>query len=221
SYESGVLEDPDCLAPEGLCEMTVDPEKAPDKPQLITINFDKGLPVSVVLEGKPKIEGDLEVFSAVNSAAAAHGVGRLDIVENRFLGLKSRGVYETPGLTVLITAHRDLESVCLDKEVRRVKAMLSNVLSEQIYNGLWFSPEAEYTRQCIVASQTCVTGSVVLKLFKGSAAVVQRRGAPGCSLYNSRLVSMDEHTGFDPTDASGFINIHALRLREYRSNRAA
>ncbi|XP_018018940.1 argininosuccinate synthase isoform X3 [Hyalella azteca] len=147
SYESGILEDPNCPAPEGLCQMTVDPEKAPDKPQLLTINFEKGIPVSVVMEDGSRVEGSLEVFTAVNTAAAAHGVGRVDMVENRFLGLKSRGVYETPGLTALHAAHGDLESVCLDKRVRDVKEHLAHVLAQQIYNGLWYSPECEYTRQ--------------------------------------------------------------------------
>lgn len=221
SYESGILEDPSTPAPKGLCQMTVDPEEAPDAPQLLTIHFQRGVPVTVLTEGAdgPAVSGSLEVFSAVNAAAAAHGVGRLDIVENRFLGLKSRGVYETPGLTTLCAAHKDLESVCQDSQLAKVKAGLAQTLADQIYNGLWFSPECEYTRECIAASQRHVSGEVTVKLYKGSVSVVSRRGAEGCSLYNTGLVSMDQHGDFDPSDATGFIAIHALRLREFWRNR--
>lgn len=214
SYESGILENPATHPPEGIFQMTTDPEKAPDIPQVLTITFNKGLPSSVVIVGDAtQVRDPLEIFCVCNSVGAKHGVGRTDIVENRFVGLKSRGIYETPGLTILRAAHLDLEALCLDREVRKIKAYLSTRMSEMVYNGLWYSPEFEFTRHCISQSQKQVTGSVTLKVYKGNVYVLGR-SAP-VSLYNQELVSMDVQGDYEPGDAHGFIKINAVRLREH------
>lgn len=214
SFESGVLEDPATVPPAGIFQMTTDPERAPDVPQRLVVTFRHGLPVSVTVDGEETITDALDIFIACNRVGAAHGVGRVDLVENRFLGLKSRGVYETPGLTLLHAAHQDLEVLCLDREVRKIKVNLSKLMAEQVYNGFWFSPEFEYTRQCVEASQKMVTGTVFLKVYKGNV-YIEGRTAP-VSLYNQQLVSMDVQGDFEPTDATGFIRLNALRLREHR-----
>ncbi|XP_076059071.1 argininosuccinate synthase isoform X2 [Oratosquilla oratoria] len=171
SYESGVLEDPWSHPPPGIMTMTTNPEDAPDTSDIITIHFEKGLPVNMEVKGKStsstSTPDKLELFCSCNEVAARHGIGRVDLVENRFVGLKSRGVYEAPGLMLLRTAHMDLELFCLDREVRKLKAYLRERMAEQVYNGLWYSPEFEYTKKCIDESQEMVNGSVTLKLFKG------------------------------------------------------
>ncbi|XP_047469236.1 argininosuccinate synthase-like [Penaeus chinensis] len=213
-WQSGVLENPSAHPPEGIFQMTTDPEKAPETPQVLTIAFNKGIPCSVIVAGDATLVKDpLEIFCVCNSVGAKHGVGRIDIVENRFVGLKSRGIYETPGLTILRAAHLDLEALCIDREVRKIKAYLSTRMSEMVYNGLWYSPEFEYTKDCISQSQKQVTGSVTVKVYKGNVYVLGR-SAP-VSLYNQELVSMDVQGDYEPGDAHGFIKINAVRLREY------
>lgn len=219
SYESGVLEDPAAAPPSGIFQLTANPEQAPDTPQRLTLTFHRGLPESVTVEGEDTITDPLQLFLTCNRVGAAHGVGRIDLVENRFIGLKSRGVYETPGLTLLHVAHQDLEVLCLDREVRKIKTDLSNRMAEQVYNGFWFSPEFEYTRRCVEGSQGLVTGSVSLKVYKGNV-YVEGRSAP-VSLYNQELVSMDVQGDYEPTDARGFIRLNALRLREHQRVKAA
>ncbi|CAL4112891.1 unnamed protein product [Meganyctiphanes norvegica] len=215
SYESGILENPATHPPCGIYEMTTDPEKAPDVPQMLTLTFQNGIPTAVSVAGDAtKVVDCLEIFNAVNRVGAQHGVGRVDIVENRFIGLKSRGLYETPGLTILRAAHLDLEALCMDREVRKIKAHLSTKMAEQVYNGLWYSPEFEFTRKCIADCQKVVTGSVTLKVYKGNV-YIQGRSAP-VSLYNEELVSMDTQGDYEPSDAHGFIRINAVRLREYQ-----
>ncbi|KAG0726614.1 Argininosuccinate synthase [Chionoecetes opilio] len=398
SYESGMLEDPANAPPLGIFQLTTNPEEAPNTPQRLTLTFRSGLPEGVTVDGEQTITDPLQLFLTCNRVGAAHGLGRIDIVENRFIGLKmahhspvahvhvdqkewtdwkelntlenlvkyclqvylqlyydikvhhrledgpkhiltqlrvmrsqpkkvqtavtfyvrtgawfahsecvllslmasqseddrrvcrdpdfeaegwrgvwgtpvsrrswssrtsyrsslshsehrksreagekrlrqqwwgsrpedgfirarahpreghallqSRGVYETPGLTLLQTAHQDLEVLCLDREVRKIKTDLSTRMAEQVYNGFWFSPEFEYTRQCVEASQRMVTGSVFLKVYKGNVYVEGR--SSHMSLYNQELVSMDVQGDFDPTDARGFIRLNALRLREYQ-----
>lgn len=215
SYESGVLEDPSKDAPEELYQMTVSPLKAPDVPDVLTVEFKSGLPIKVTNE-KDNIVKDksLEIFEYLNAIGGKHGIGRIDIVENRFVGLKSRGVYETPGGTILYEGHLDLETFCMDREVRRLKQYLAVKLSEQIYNGFWYSPEGEFLRETLAISQRYVTGSVKVRLFKGMAQAISR-SSPN-SLYNQELVSMDVQGNYDPSDAGGFIKINAIRLQEHQ-----
>lgn len=215
SYESGILEDPMTQAPEDLYQMTVDPQKAPDVPTVILIEFKKGLPVSVKNQGDGTMKTEaLEIFTYCNIIGGQNGVGRIDIVENRFIGMKSRGIYETPGGTILLAAHMDLEVFTLDKEVRKIKRDLDGRFAEQVYRGFWFSPECEFTRNCISSSQEFVEGSVTLKIYKGGVYVRGRKSP--YSLYNEELVSMNVQGDYEPMDAGGFIKINALRLREYQ-----
>ncbi|XP_045204505.2 argininosuccinate synthase-like [Mercenaria mercenaria] len=215
SYESGILEDPMTQAPEDLYQMTVDPQKAPDVPTILVIEFKKGLPVSVRNEGDGTVKSEpLELFLYCNRIGGQNGVGRIDIVENRFIGMKSRGIYETPGGNILLAAHMDLEVFTLDREVRKVKRDLDTRFAEQVYRGFWFSPECEFTRSCISGSQTFVEGSVTLKIYKGGVYIIGRKSP--YSLYNEELVSMNVQGDYEPMDAGGFIKINALRLREYQ-----
>ncbi|XP_041368744.1 argininosuccinate synthase-like [Gigantopelta aegis] len=214
SYESGVLEDPNHHAPEDLCQMTVNPEKAPDKAEKLEIDFKNGKPVQVKnLEDGTIKTNALELFTYLNQVGGRHGVGRVDIVENRFIGMKSRGIYETPAGTILIAAHMDIEVFTMDREMRKVKRDLDMKFSDQVYKGFWFSPECEYTRFCINKSQEHVEGRVTLKLFKGAIHILGRESK--LSLYNEELVSMNVQGDYEPPDAGGFIKINALRLREY------
>ncbi|XP_049955483.1 argininosuccinate synthase [Schistocerca serialis cubense] len=213
SYESGILEDPAQPAPPELFQMTMDPRSSPDSPCRLQIDFQNGTPVGVknITTGEEETN-PLKLFKLLNKLGGLYGVGRIDIVENRFLGLKSRGVYETPAGKILHDAHLDLETFCMDREVLRVKTFLKDKMSDYVYNGFWYSPECNFVRECITASQRNVTGWVQVELFKGSVSVVARWSPVG--LYNQRLASMDEHGGFDPSHADGFINIHGLRLKE-------
>lgn len=214
SYESGVLEDPAKHAPPGIYQMTVDPEQAPDQAEKILISFKNGLPVHVKnLENNTEKNKPLEIFSYMNELGGKHAIGRIDIVENRFIGMKSRGLYETPGGTILLAAHMDIELFTLDREVRKIKRNLDISFSDQVYKGFWFSPECEYTRACIQGSQNHVTGNVTVKLYKGGVYILGRESP--LSLYNAELVSMDVQGDYEPTDAGGFIKINALRLQEY------
>ncbi|KAJ2946579.1 hypothetical protein O0L34_g12632 [Tuta absoluta] len=217
SYESGVLEDPAAIPPNGIYKMTRDLKQAEDYPSVIDVNFEKGIPISVQIpSGHEKallITDSLVMVQTLNKLGGQHGVGRIDIVENRFLGLKSRGLYETPAGTILHVAHLDLEAFALDREVLRIKKYLQEKMSDFVYNGFWFSPEATYTRKCLEMSQDTVTGTVTLQIFKGNVLILARKSST--SLYNKDLVSMDIAGGFSPEDSTGFININALRLKEY------
>lgn len=216
SYESGVLENPFHIAPESLYEITVDPlRKAPQKSERIAVYFERGLPISVEhLDSSCVYTQPLDILKFLNDIGGTFGIGRIDIVENRFVGLKSRGVYETPGGTILFTAHQDLEVFCLDREVLRTKSILSDRMSDYVYNGYWFSPEAQYARRCLELSQEHVNGQVTIELYPGYCRAIARK-AQGSSLYNEELVSMDVHGGYVPADASGFIAISAVRIREH------
>ncbi|KPJ06692.1 Argininosuccinate synthase [Papilio machaon] len=217
SYESGVLEDPGVVAPSGIYKMTRDLNKTEDYPSTIDIVFDKGLPVSIVIPSgheKPmELSDSLTIVQTLNKLGGQHGVGRIDIVENRFLGLKSRGLYETPAGTILHAAHLDLEAFALDREVLRMKKYLQEKMSDFVYNGFWFSPEATYTRKCLELSQQGVSGKVTVQIYKGNVTILSRKSST--SLYNKDLVSMDVAGGFSPEDSTGFININAIRLKEY------
>ena len=217
SSEGKVLEDPAEEAPDYVYQRTVDPERAPDEPQYLTIGFEGGDPVSV--DGQKLSPAAL--LTRLNELGGRHGVGRLDLVENRFVGMKSRGVYETPGGTILLAAHRGIESITLDRGAAHLKDELMPKYAELIYNGFWFSPEREMLQVLIDKSQEFVTGEVKLKLYKGSANVVSRTSA--YSLYSMDLVTFEEGSGtYDHHDAEGFIKLNGLRLRTYAArNRRA
>ncbi|XP_065198543.1 argininosuccinate synthase-like [Sycon ciliatum] len=220
SYEAGILEDPMHPAPKDIYKMTTDPKDAPAEPEELDIEFKNGIPVRVTnLADKTVKEEALELFLYLNEVGGRHGVGRIDIVENRFIGMKSRGIYETPAGYILLQAHLDIETFTMDKELRKVKQGLSIRFSEQVYHGFWFAPECEFTRSCIINSQSSVTGTVRLALYRGQV-YIRARQSP-LSLYNQELVSMDIAGGYDPSDAEGFIRINALRLKEYYRLRTA
>uniref|UniRef100_H3CGR7 argininosuccinate synthase n=2 Tax=Tetraodon nigroviridis TaxID=99883 RepID=H3CGR7_TETNG len=214
SFESGILENPKQHAPADLYLMTKNPEDSPNTPDVLEIEFKNGVPIKVtnVTQGVSK-SSPLEIFSYLNDVGGNHGVGRIDIVENRFIGMKSRGIYETPGGTILLKAHLDIETFTMDKEVRRIKQGLGIRFSELVYNGFWYSPECEFVRHCINKSQENVEGKVQLSVFKGQVYILGRESVK--SLYNEELVSMDVQGDYDPCDASGFIRINAVRLREH------
>ncbi|HVH16828.1 MAG TPA: argininosuccinate synthase [Myxococcota bacterium] len=206
SYEGGILEDPWRAPDESMFILTRSAEDAPERPSEIVIGFESGVPVSI--DGERLSPASL--LHRLNQLAGAHGIGRVDMVENRFVGLKSRGVYETPGGTVLHVAHRAVESITLDREVMHERDRLSPRFAELIYNGFWYAPEMEFLRAAIDASQRNVTGEARLRLFKGSVQVTGRRSP--VSLYNTSLVSFDESGGYDQRDAGGFIRLQGLRL---------
>jgi argininosuccinate synthase len=211
SHEAGVLESPEYEAPEDIYTKTVSPEKAPDRATRIKISFKDGIPIRVEnVEDGTIVESPLKLFVYLNELGKTNGIGRIDIVENRFVGVKSRGIYETPGGTILYHAHRDIEGIAMDREVMRLRDMLSAKLSELIYNGFWFSPEMEFLMSAIDKSQDIIDGQVFLKLYKGGVYVTGRRSPS--SLYDKDLSSMDVEGGFDQKDADGFIKINAIRL---------
>ncbi len=208
SSEGKVLENPAEEAPPYVYQRTTDPEKAPDTPQYIEIGFERGDAVSI--DGQPLSPAAL--LTRLNELGGWHGVGRLDLVENRFVGMKSRGIYETPGGTILLVAHRGIESITLDRGAAHLKDELMPKYAELIYNGFWFSPEREMLQALIDRSQEHVTGTVRVKLYKGSAAVVGRSSPQ--SLYSESHVTFEDDAGaYDQKDAAGFIKINALRLR--------
>lgn len=207
SYEGGILEDPWSEPPENLYTLTVSPEKAPARPFYVKIGFRDGNPVSI--DGKRLSPASL--LKKLNLLGGRHGVGRLDIVENRFVGIKSRGVYETPGGTILHIAHRAIESITLDREVMHLRDSLIPKYAELIYYGYWFSPERQVLQALIDKSQKGVTGTVRLKLYKGNCIVVGRKSPE--SLYNSQLATFEAEKIYDQRDAEGFIKLNALRLK--------
>ncbi len=216
SHESGILEDPAYQPGEEVFSRTVSPEAAPDRPTHLEVEFKDGIPVRVkCLDDGREATEPLALFTLLNELGAANGVGRLDMVENRFVGIKSRGVYETPGGTILHLAHRDIEGVAMDREVMRLRDMLSAKVSELIYNGFWFSPEMDFLMAAVDKSQEAIDGVVWLKLYKGGLQV-QGRCSPS-SLYDKELSSMDIEGGFDQTDSLGFIKINAIRLMAHRA----
>ncbi|KAK2535168.1 Ass1, partial [Columba livia] len=214
SYEAGILENPKNPAPPGLYTKTCDPATSPDSPDVLEIEFERGVPVKVTNAGDGSTRSSaLELFMYLNDIAGKHGVGRIDIVENRFVGMKSRGIYETPAGTILYHAHLDIEAFTMDREVRKIKQGLALKFSELVYNGFWHSPECEFLRHCIARSQEGVTGTVRLSVFKGQVYILGRESPR--SLYNEELVSMNVQGDYEPADATGFININSLRLKEY------
>jgi len=215
SYEAGILEDPNVTPPDDMWKLTAGVEVAPTQPDHISIDFKAGLPVKVEVKGGATHTDPVEIFLALNALARKHGIGRIDIVENRFIGVKSRGCYESPGATILRVAHMDIEGLTLDRNVRALRDQFVTVqFSHILYNGYFFSPEREFVTSCIPQSQKTVNGTVRLKLYKGNTIVVGRVSATE-KLYDEKQSSMDELGGFEPTDTSGFIQIESIRIKKY------
>jgi argininosuccinate synthase len=216
SHEAGILEDPAMEPAKDVYSKTVDPEDAPDKAARIVVEFKDGIPVKVENLGDGTVETKpLALFMYLNQLGSAHGIGRVDMVENRFVGIKSRGIYETPGGTILHAAHKDIEGVAMDREVMRLRDMLTAKLSELIYYGFWFSPEMDFLMAAIDKSQEVIDGKVNLKLFKGNVYVTGRESSS--SLYDQDLSSMHIEGGFNQQDSVGFIKINAMRLMAHNA----
>ena len=207
SFEGGILEDPWNEPDEEMFKLTVSPERAPDTPTYIEIDFERGTPVAI--DGERL--GPVALMSRLNDLGGANGIGRLDMVENRFVGMKSRGVYETPGGTILRAAHRDLETITLDREVLRIRDSLVPTYAQLIYNGFWFSPEMQLLQRTMDDAQATVNGTVRLKLYKGNCIPVGRKSDN--SLYSESFATFEEDEVYNQADATGFIRLNALRLR--------
>ncbi|NKI36562.1 argininosuccinate synthase [Wenzhouxiangella sp. XN79A] len=215
SYEAGMLEDPDAAPPADMFKLTRALEDTPDEADRIVVRFKDAMPIEVEhLDDGTKTSDPVELLGYLNEIGGRHGIGRIDIVENRFVGIKSRGVYETPGGTILHAALRDLEGIAMDREVRRLRDMLSPRFAEIIYNGFWFSPEMDFIEAAFGKSSELIDGEVRLRLFKGNVIVEGRSSSS--SLYDPDLSSMDIAGGYDQQDARGFIRVNALRLTAHR-----
>jgi argininosuccinate synthase len=206
SYEGGILEDPWEAPPDEIFQMTVSPEKAPNKPREVLIDYEHGDPVAV--DGKRMSPATL--LAHLNKLGGEHGIGRVDLVENRYVGMKSRGVYETPGGTILHVAHRGLESITMDREVLHLRDSLIARYAELIYYGYWYAPERELLQKTMDEAQQDVTGTVRVKLYKGSCTVAGRKSER--SLYRLDLATFEEDEAYRQKDAEGFIRLNALRL---------
>ncbi len=216
SHEAGVLEDPKFKPEHDMFTKITLPQQAPDKETHLAIHFKNGIPVKVVNKDDNTEEtGPLKLFNYLNKIGGENGIGLLDMVENRFVGIKSRGVYETPGATILYVAHQDIEGVAMDREVLKLRNMLSQKYAEIVYNGFWFSPEMDFLTAAIDKSQEYIDGVVYLTLYKGNV-IIDGRESP-TSLYDQDLSSMDIEGGFDQKDSQGFIKINAIRLMAHRS----
>lgn len=207
SYEGGILEDPWAEPPEDIFQMTRSPETAASEAEYIELSFEQG--EAVAINGQKL--GPVALLESLNKSGGDHGIGRVDLVENRFVGMKSRGVYETPGVTILMAAHRALESITLDREVMHLRDSLSVKFAESVYYGFWFAPEFALMRKLIDETQKSVTGDVRLKLFRGNTIVAGRRSPH--SLYDESVATFEADTVYDQRDAEGFIKLNALRLR--------
>ncbi|MGI6045584.1 MAG: argininosuccinate synthase [Eggerthellaceae bacterium] len=213
TIECGVLEDPWAEPPADIYTMTVDPTEAPDTPQYCELEFEKGIPVAV--NGKKMSMKNL--IATMNKIAGQNGYGRIDMIENRLVGIKSREVYECPGALALITAHKALEDLCLEREVLHHKLALEQTWAEAVYYGQWYSPLKEAIDAFMASTQTCITGTVKLKFYKGSCVAVGRKSI--YSLYNPSLITYGEHDEFDHAAAAGFIEINGLSARNWAMNR--
>ena len=214
SYEGGILEDPWASPPAGMFRMTLDPEDAPDEAETVTIRFERGNPVAV--DDEPLSPAAL--LAKLNAVAGRHGVGRVDLVENRFLGMKSRGVYETPGGTVLHHAHRAVESITLDREVMHLRDELMPRYADMVYSGLWFSPEREALQSLMDSIQLRVNGEARLRLYKGGVMIEGRRSLTH-TLYDEATATFEADDVYKQSDATGFIRLAALRLRTLGARR--
>ncbi len=216
SHEAGILEDPTFAPEKDMYTKIVIPQDAPDKECKIQIHFKDGIPVKVVNEKENIIKtAPLELFVYLNRLGSENGIGLLDMVENRYVGIKSRGIYETPGATILHIAHQDIEGIAMDREVMRLRNMLTPKFSELVYYGFWFSPEMDFLMSAINKSQEIIDGVVYLTLYKGNV-MTDGRESPS-SLYNQDLSSMDIEGGFDQKDSLGFIKINAVRLMAHNA----
>ena len=215
SYEGGILEDPWKSPPESMFQMTVSPEHAPNKPQTIEVTYERGDPVAV--NGKQMSPATLLAY--LNQLGGKHGIGRVDLVENRYVGIKSRGVYETPGGTILHVAHRGIESLTMDREVLHLRDSLIPRYAELVYYGYWFAPERVMLQKAIDEAQRQVSGTVRLKLYKGNCILIGRQSP--FSLYRQDLATFEEDKGFDQSHANGFIRLKALRLAINKIERKA
>ena len=212
SHEAGILEDPAAACAEEIYSRTSSPDKWPNEPELVEITFKDGIPVKVESKTSGRKETKpLALFELLNELGSKHGVGRMDMVENRFVGIKSRGVYETPGGAIIHNAHRDLEGLVMDREVMKLRDQMSLKVAELIYNGFWFSPEFELLMAFMDKAQEQIDGTVTVQLFKGVAYPVARTSP--VALYDPKQSSMDEAGGYDQKDAAGFIRINAVRLK--------
>ncbi|VVC02911.1 Argininosuccinate synthase [Candidatus Bilamarchaeum dharawalense] len=216
SHEAGILEDPKLQPEESVYSKTVSPKKAPDKETHIEIHFKDGTPIKVVNRENGVVKTDpLELFMYLNELGSQNGIGRVDMVENRFVGIKSRGIYESPGATILRAAHMDIESIAMDREVMRLRDMLEPKFSEIVYYGFWFSPEMDFLMAAIEKSQELIDGVVYLSLYKGNVNI-KGRESPS-SLYDQDLSSMNIEGGFNQMDSLGFIKINAVRLMAHHA----
>jgi argininosuccinate synthase len=216
SHEAGILEDPLYCAGKDILSKMVMPMDAPDNETHISITFKDGIPVQVTNKDDGTSYTDpLELFIYLNKLGGENGIGLLDMVENRFVGIKSRGIYETPGATILYAAHRDIEGIAMDREVMRLRNMLAPVFAELVYNGFWFSPEMDFLQAAMDKSQEVIDGVVHMVLYKGNI-IMEGRESPS-SLYNKELSSMDIEGGFNQTDSLGFIRINAIRLMAHHA----
>lgn len=216
SHEAGILEDPLYFAGKDILEKMVMPMDAPDKETHISVTFKDGIPVKVTnRDDGTTCEDPLELFTYLNKLGGINGIGLLDMVENRFVGIKSRGIYETPGATILYAAHKDIEGIAMDREVMRLRNMLAPVFAELVYNGFWFSPEMDFLQAAMDKSQEVIDGIVHLILYKGNIIIEGRESSS--SLYNKELSSMDIEGGFNQTDSLGFIRINAIRLMAHHA----
>jgi argininosuccinate synthase len=207
SYEAGLLEDPWREPYTDMFRMTVAPENAPDKPEYVEVEYEAGNPVAIDGERLSPVA----IIQRANEIGGRHGIGRVDLVENRYVGMKSRGVYETPGVTLLMHGHRAVEQLTLDREVAHLRDSLIPRYAEMVYYGYWFAPEREAVQALVDESQRHVNGTARLKLYKGSATIVGRK-SPN-SLYDPAIASMDEAGGYEQSDATGFIRLAGTRLR--------
>jgi argininosuccinate synthase len=216
SHEAGILEDPLYCAGKDILSKMVMPMDAPDKETHISITFKDGIPVKVTnKDDGTSYEDPLELFTYLNNLGGVNGIGLLDMVENRFVGIKSRGIYETPGATILYAAHKDIEGIAMDREVMRLRNMLAPIFAELVYNGFWFSPEMDFLQAAMDKSQEVIDGVVNMVLYKGNI-LIEGRESPS-SLYNKELSSMDIEGGFNQTDSLGFIRINAIRLMAHHA----
>ena len=216
SHESGILEDPEAEPGENVFSWTKHPKDAPNKETHLSIHFKDGIPIKVV-DRTHNVTKDspYDLFTYLNAVGAENGIGRVDMVENRFVGIKSRGVYETPGLTILRAAHMDIEGIAMDREVMRLRDMLAPKFAELVYYGFWFSPEMDFLMAAINKSQEVIDGVVHLTLYKGNVLITGRESPS--SLYDKDLSSMDIEGGFDQQDSYGFIVVNAIRLKAHNA----
>ncbi len=216
SHEAGILEDPLLRPSEDLFTLTVSPKEAPDEETIIEIEFKDGIPIKVTNKNDRTVKDNpLELFLYLNKLGGENGIGRVDMVENRYIGIKSRGVYETPGATILRVAHLDIEGIAMDKEVMHLRDMLMPKFAELIYNGYWFSPEMDFLLSAVKKAQEVIDGKVILSLYKGNVIPTGRESPT--SLYNQDLSSMDIEGGFKQEDSRGFIEINAVRLKAHHA----